>query len=155
MTHSKRWKIKSANTQLYGELLLQCSWYVTASNYSSDLNQLTSNTICYLYDWEWYDVARRLVDTALQTFGDKTSLAFASANDLSGLIDLDMNTLNAALVSFNKALEIRERLLKHDDPLMTSCFNNIALSYTEMGELEKAYHAHFKAIFIRLRTNSD
>lgn len=29
VTHSKRYNIKSANTQFYGELLLQCSWYVT------------------------------------------------------------------------------------------------------------------------------
>ena len=84
------------------------------SNYSSDLNQLASNTTRYLYGREWYDVARRFVDTALQTFGDKTSSAFASANNLSNLIELDMDTPNAALVSFNKAPEIRERLLKPD-----------------------------------------
>lgn len=66
------------------------------SNCSSGLNQLT-NTTRYLYEREWYNVARGFVDAALQTFEDETSLAFASAIDLSGLIDLDMNNPYAAL----------------------------------------------------------
>lgn len=117
------------------------------------LNQLT-NTNRYLYEREWYNVARGFVDAALETFEDKTSLAFASAIDLSGLIDLDMNNPSKALVPFKEALEIREKLLGPDDPLIASSLNNIALSYTEMGELQKAYHTHEKAISIRLRTNS-
>lgn len=114
-----------------------------------------SNINRYLYERERYNVARGFVDAALETFEDKASLAFASAIDLSGLIDLDMNNPSKALVSFNKALEIREKVLGPDDPLIASSLNNIALSYTEMGELEKAYHLHEKAISIRLRTNRD
>lgn len=55
-----------------------------------------------------YDVARNIVDVALETFQDKTTLAFASATDLSGLIDLDMANAAKALSSFNTALEVRE-----------------------------------------------
>lgn len=99
-------------------------------------------------------MARDFVDTALETFEDKTSLAFASAVDLSGLIDLDMNNPSNALVPFNLALEIRENLLGPEDPLIGSSFNNIALSYTETGDLEKAYSAHEKALLIRLRAET-
>lgn len=41
------------------------------------------------------------------------------------------------------------------DTLVASSLNNIALAYTEMGELEKAYTAHEEAIHIRLLTRSD
>ena len=92
---------------------------------------------------------------ALETFQDKTTLAFASATDLSGLIDLDLNRAAKALVTFNTALKIRENKLGADDPLIASSLVNIALAYTEMGELDKAYATHQKAIDIRLRTQSD
>jgi tetratricopeptide (TPR) repeat protein len=102
-----------------------------------------------------YDVARNLVDVALETFQDKTTLAFASATDLSGLIDLDMNKPEKALGPFNTALQIREQRLGLDDPLIAFSLNNIALAYTEMAELQKAFATHKKAIDIRLRTESD
>lgn len=75
--------------------------------------------------------------------------------DLSGLIDLDMNDPEKALLSFNSALEIRRNRLSPDDSLIASSLVNIALSYTEMGELEKAYAIHQQAIDIRLRTRSN
>jgi len=100
-------------------------------------------------------VARNLVNVALETFKDKTTLAFASATDLSGLIDLDMNHPATALLPFNTALQIRESILGPDDPLIASSLNNIALAYTEMAEMDRAYAIHQKAIDIRLRTQSD
>lgn len=112
-------------------------------------------TIRYLYEREQYNVARRLVDVALATFRDHNSLAFASVTDLSGLIDLDMNDPEKALLSFNSALGLRRNCLGPDDPLIASSLNNIALSYTESEELDKAYEAHQQAIDIRLRTRSD
>ncbi|OBT90576.1 hypothetical protein VE02_01046 [Pseudogymnoascus sp. 03VT05] len=129
--HAKAYSINPMTPQLYGELLLR-----------------------YLYEREWYTVAQDFVDIALETFENKTSLAFASAVDLSGLIDLDMNNPSNALVSFNSALSIRGTLLGPEDPLIASSFNNIALSYTETGDLEKAYSAHEKALSIRLRAET-
>jgi tetratricopeptide (TPR) repeat protein len=96
-----------------------------------------------------------MVDAALETFEDKATLAFASAVDLSGLIDLDMNNPGKALDRFNIASEIREQLLGPADPLIASSLNNIALAYTELGELDKAYATHGEAIRIRLSTQSD
>ncbi|KFY38810.1 hypothetical protein V495_06356 [Pseudogymnoascus sp. VKM F-4514 (FW-929)] len=111
----------------------------------------TNTCPMYLYEREWYTMARNFINTALEKLEDKTSLAFASAVDLSGLIDLDMNNPFNALVQFTLALKVRENLLKSEDPLLASSFNNIALSYTEMGDLDVAYSAHEKALSIRLR----
>lgn len=66
-----------------------------------------------------------------------------------------MNDPEKALLSFESALEIRSKRLSPDDPLIASSLVNIALSYTEMGELDKAYTTHQEAIDIRLRTQSD
>jgi tetratricopeptide (TPR) repeat protein len=96
-----------------------------------------------------------MVNSALQTFQDKSSLAFASAVDLSGLIDLDMNNPQRALALFTQALEVRKQRLEPTDSLVASSLVNIALAYTEMGELEKAYAAHDEAIHIRLQIQSD
>jgi len=46
-------------------------------------------------------------------------------------------------------------MLAPDDPWIAFGLNNVALAYTEMGELQKAYDAHQKAIDIRLRAKSD
>ncbi|KAG9248058.1 hypothetical protein BJ878DRAFT_532187 [Calycina marina] len=150
---ASRYKISPRNPQVYGELLLRCSWYV--GNSPSHNCNLLSNRNRHLYERESYDIARTFVDVALEVFPDKSSLAFASAVDLSGLLDLDMNYPVKALEPFNIALGIREKLLGPDDPLIASSLNNIALAYTEAGNLEKAFANHEKAIGIRLRTKSD
>ncbi|KAF2177994.1 TPR-like protein [Zopfia rhizophila CBS 207.26] len=131
----ERHKIGLACPQGYGELLLRCSWY--------------------LYERECYDIAKSLINAALETFEDKGTLSYASAADLSGLLDLDMNNPDKALIPFEEAFAIRKNLLGPTDGMLASSLNNIALAYTEMGELDKAYAAHEEAISIRLSVNSD
>ncbi|KAI0199004.1 TPR-like protein [Astrocystis sublimbata] len=98
---------------------------------------------------------RGLVDAARNTFEDKSTLTYASAIDLAGLIDLDMCQPARALEPFLEALEIRKARLGADDAFIAFSLNNIALAYTEMGRLEEAYSTHQQAIDIRLLTNSD
>lgn len=52
-------------------------------------------------------------------------------------------------------MEIRKANLGPDNPFIAYSLNNIALAYTEMGELELAYAAHQEAIHLRLKANSD
>ncbi|KAK6952017.1 hypothetical protein Daesc_006543 [Daldinia eschscholtzii] len=52
-------------------------------------------------------------------------------------------------------LELRKKQLGPDDPFIASSLNNLALAYTEIGDLEEAYSTHQQAIEIRLRTKSD
>ncbi|XXH00199.1 Protein ssh4 [Hypoxylon texense] len=131
----KKHNIRPTNLQQYAELLLRCSWY--------------------LYERETYDVARSLVDAAVRTFEDKSTLAYASAIDLAGLIDLDLCHPSLALTPFKEALEIRKTRLGPDDPFIAFSLNNIALAHTELGDLEEAYATHQQAIDIRLRSSSD
>jgi tetratricopeptide (TPR) repeat protein len=98
-----------------------------------------------------YMIARRMVDQAISLFQDTTSLAYASAIDLGGLLDLDLAESAHALPPFQKALE----RLGPEDPFIAYSLNNIALAYTEMGELQLAFDTHQTAIDLRLKANSD
>jgi len=102
-----------------------------------------------------YDVAANIVGVAVETFEDKTTLAYASAIDLAGLIDLDLCRPALALKPFKEALENRRQKLGSDDPFIAFSLNNLALAYTESGDLDEAYRQHEKAMNIRLRTKSD
>jgi tetratricopeptide (TPR) repeat protein len=102
-----------------------------------------------------YFIARQMVEQATSSFDDTTTLAYASALDLGGLIDLDLVRAAHALEPFKRALDIRKARLGPEDPFIAYSLNNIALAYTEMGELDLAYAAHQEAIRIRLQANSD
>lgn len=66
-----------------------------------------------------------------------------------------MNDPEKALIAFEEAFAIRKKLLEPTDGMLASSFNNLALAYTEMGDLARAYIAHEEAISIRRSTNSD
>ncbi|KAI1362000.1 P-loop containing nucleoside triphosphate hydrolase protein [Xylaria arbuscula] len=119
----------------YADLLIRCSWY--------------------LYEREMYIIARDIIEQAISTIKETQSLGYASAIDLCGLIDLDLGHADQALKQFERALEIRKNSLGSEDPFIAYSLNNIALAYTEMGELELAYTAHQQAISLRLKANSD
>ncbi|TPX16451.1 uncharacterized protein E0L32_003745 [Thyridium curvatum] len=127
--------ITPSNRQKYAELLLRCSWY--------------------LYEGELYSISRSMIQQAIETFDDTSTLAYASAIDLGGLIDLDMARPSQALAPFKRALDIRLARLGAEDPFIAYSLNNIALAYTEMGELDLAYKAHEDAISLRLKAKSD
>lgn len=109
----------------------------------------------YLYAREHYGGAKAMVNRALEIFTNKNTLAFAGAVDLSGLIELDMNNANDALDRFKEAMEVRKSLLEPRDPLIASSLNNIALAYTELGEVQYAHDLHEEAIRHHLESRSD
>jgi tetratricopeptide (TPR) repeat protein len=98
---------------------------------------------------------REMVERAVSIFDDKTTLSYASAVDLGGLIDLDLAQPARALVPFKLAMKIQKSCLGHKDPFIASSLNNIALAYTELGELDLAHSTHQEAIKLRLDANSD
>ncbi|TLD28819.1 hypothetical protein PspLS_03746 [Pyricularia sp. CBS 133598] len=77
------------------------------------------------------------------------------AIDLGGLLDLDLAQASRALGPFKRALEIRRARLGPEDPFIAYSLNNIALAYTEMGELELAHEAHSEAVRLRREPKSD
>ena len=92
---------------------------------------------------------------ALKNFGDKSTLAFASAVELRGLIEMDLNRQASALDSFTQVLELRTALLGPDDAFIAASLTTLGIVHTELGNLAEAHSYHEKAIDIRLRTNSD
>ena len=129
------YKISPPDPQYYAEVLLRCCWY--------------------LYERECYDTARIFLKEALDNFQDRFNLAFASAVELLGLIDMDTNFQRKALHSFNQTMEIRKALLGPEDPFIAASLTTLGIVHTELGDLDEAYAYHNKAIDIRLRTKSD
>ena len=121
--------------EAWAELLLRCSWY--------------------LYEKEQYTYAKTFTETALKSFSNKQSLAYASAIDLLGLLDLDMALPHKAIASFETGLSVRQALLSAADPFIAFALNNLALAYTEVPDLVKAEQYHKEAIALRLQNSPD
>lgn len=109
----------------------------------------------YLYERENYQAARKYVEVAIDKFSDRTSLAYASATDLQGLIELDICHPQAALESFVQAYDIRRAALAEDDAFLAANMVNFGLAYTEMGELDRAHDFLQQSIDLRLKANSN
>ena len=131
----KEFDIHPKDSQFFAQALLRCSWY--------------------LYERECYDTARVFMKEALDDFQDKSSLAFASAVELLGLIDMDTNFQGKALQSFTQAMDIRTTLLGPDDAFIAASLTTLGIVHTELGNLEQAYQYHNRAIDIRLTSRSD
>ncbi|KAL8736414.1 MAG: hypothetical protein Q9166_000206 [cf. Caloplaca sp. 2 TL-2023] len=132
---NEEYQISPPDPQFYAQVLLRCSWY--------------------LYERECYDTARAFMKEALDNFQDRSSLAFASAIELLGLIDMDTNFQRKALQSFTQTMEIRKTLLGPDDAFIAASLTTLGIVHTELGNLNEAYAYHNEAIDIRLRTKSD
>lgn len=130
-----KYQIYPTEPEAFAQLLLRCCWY--------------------LYERETYDTARTWIKEALQNFQDNSTLAFASAVELLGLVDMDTNRQTEALKSFTRALDIRSKLLGRDDGLIAASLTTLGIVHTELGNLDTAYDYHQQAIDIRLRTQSD
>ena len=129
------YSIAPSDADNFAQLLLRCCWY--------------------LYERECYDTAIGLVNESLENFKNKETLAFASAVELQGLVDMDMNYQTKALGSFTRVMDIRTKLLSPDDALIVASLTTLGIVHTELGNLDEAFAYHQKAIDIRLRTKSD
>lgn len=143
--------IFQGENQQFAELLLRYSWCV--QHIIPEIASLMRNR--YLYERENYSVARSCVDIALQKFVNKDSLAYASAVDLGGLIDLDICHPSAALEAFQQAYTIRKSILPSDALFLAASQVNLGLALTEIGEFEKAHAYLQQSIDIRITHNSD
>ncbi|PWY82922.1 TPR-like protein [Aspergillus heteromorphus CBS 117.55] len=130
-----RFSIFPEGNQAFAELLLRCSWY--------------------LYERENYSIARKYVEIALAKFSDESSLAYASAVDLQGLIDLDICHPQTALAAFEKAYKLRSAALSSEDVFLAANLVNFSLALTELGDLDGARDYLQKSIDVRLKNSSD
>ncbi|OAX82520.1 hypothetical protein ACJ72_03130 [Emergomyces africanus] len=131
----KFYSLEPRDKQAYAELILRCSWH--------------------LYEKEYYEQAQEYVQEAIHNFIDKSTAAYASAVDLSGLIELDLNNTQNALNIFKEALKIREAIFPPNDPFLAASEVNLGLAYTELNDLEKAYQKLQRSAEIRQAAQSD
>lgn len=138
--------------QEFAQLLLRSSWYASKGH-----TRLWGILIkCrYLYEREDYSTASSHVELALVLFSSQISLAFASAIDLRGLIDLDISRPMTALEAFEEAYTIRKKILEPDDALLAAGFVNIGLALTNLNirDISRGYFQ--ESIDLRLLHNSD
>lgn len=131
----EQYRIAPIDADFFAQLLLRCCWY--------------------LYKRECYDTALRLIDESLCNFTNKETLAFSSAVELQGLIDMDMNLQNRALDSLTRVMDIRTKLLGPDNGFIAASLTTLGIVHTELGNMDEAFAFHQKAINLRLRTDSD
>ena len=134
MSKGAEFNIFQGENQQFAELLLRYSWCV--QHIIPEIASLMRRR--YLYERENYSVSRSCVGIALQKFVNKDSLAYASAVDLGGLIDLDICHPSAALEAFQQAYTIRRSILPSDDLFLAASQVNLGLALTEIGEFEKS-----------------
>ena len=131
----ERDRLAPTDPNSFAQLLLRCCWY--------------------LYEREIYNIALRLIDESLNNFGNKENLAFSSAVELRGLIDMGLNFQDTALDSFTQVMDLRTKLLGPDDGLIAASLTTLGIVHTELGNFDEAFDFHQKAIDIRQRANSD
>lgn len=60
------------------------------------------------------------MEVAIEKFSDRASLAYSSAVDLQGLIELDICHPQTALEPFAKAYDVRHAALSEDDVFLAA-----------------------------------
>ncbi|RHZ46901.1 uncharacterized protein CDV56_103201 [Aspergillus thermomutatus] len=132
---NEKFNVYVGNNQKFAELLLRCCWY--------------------LYEKENYNTARSYLEAAMGVFSDRGTLAYASAVELQGLIELDLGHPQLALGSLEQAHNCRVALLPADDSFLAASFVEIGLAYTEIGDLDRAHEYLQRSIDIRLEAKSE
>lgn len=152
LERNSEYSVFTPTSQKSAELALHCGWYVSIS-IILDKNILTSGR--YFYEKGNYSLAKHNVQIALQYFPSHSSLAYASALDLRGLIELDVSYPMAALEAFQEAHKICTGILVPEDVLLAASFVNIGLAFTELGRLDEAQSFLQKSIDLRLQHDSN
>lgn len=96
-----------------------------------------------------------MIVAAIDSFEDKSSIEYTAALATLGYIEIDLANSASALERFQEAHRIRAQQLPEVHHIMAGMYNDMAVAFTETGELEEAYKLHNKAIEVRLALNSD
>jgi len=98
-----------------------------------------------------------LLGIVLDTLHDKTTLEYAHAINLYGLLCIDTNRATEAVEPLQQGLKIREKLLGPEHPRVAVSFSNLGMCYTEIGPpmLDEAMKSLEKSLTIRLKSDPD
>ncbi|KAF8533574.1 hypothetical protein BDD12DRAFT_897322 [Trichophaea hybrida] len=117
--------------------------------------ELLSRAAWYLYEAEHYAEGKVLLNVVLDSLHDKTTLEYARAVNLYGLLCIDTNQATAAVEHIQQGLWIREELLGHEHPRVAISLSNLGMCYTEIGppKLDEAMESLEKSLAIRLKSD--
>ncbi|KAL1960258.1 hypothetical protein VTO42DRAFT_8801 [Malbranchea cinnamomea] len=93
----------------------------------------------YLWEREQPTAARSLIRFGLQLEISASSRNYAQAHRLLGHIALDLAQPKAALLAYQKALNVREGLEEPNSPPIAEEYESIACSFAEQGQVAKAF----------------
>ena len=102
---------------------------------------------------DFFEAAYDLIGAAQDAIEDKAGMLYARSLNIIGLVSLDLNDPRAAVESFEKALDLRHKLLPPDHTLVAMGHNNTGLAYTELGNFSKALTHLHAALDIRERND--
>ncbi|KAJ4295250.1 hypothetical protein N0V90_007261 [Kalmusia sp. IMI 367209] len=115
---------------------------------SPDLEELLKNCAWYLYEISECPESLILVEIAQRACTDKESLLYSQLCNNAGCVDFEMNRNVPCLKNLSKCLELRLKLLPHDDPDVANTYNNLANYYASVGDAEEAIKMHNKSFEI-------
>lgn len=134
---------------------MESSCWVLAGKVNTETLESTAHGFArHHYERERYGSIKSLLDRALFALGPTSGLPLACVHDLFGLLHRDMNQPNWALVSFRDGLQRKEKHVRSGHELIASSLLNIAITYTETEEFDKANEAYERAISIQDGANS-
>ncbi|KAJ3544311.1 hypothetical protein NM208_g3129 [Fusarium decemcellulare] len=128
MKLSDKHKIKSSNPERWAELVFRAG--------------------TYLWEKEQPTLAKSFFEFGLSIDEDISGPIAAQAHRLLGNVFLDLAQPRAALSTYKKTLELREKVDGYDSPPVADVCNSIACAYTEAGEVEHAFEYLEKATTI-------
>ena len=109
------------------------------------------NTGVYLLGQYKYDEALQKLQQALDNRINKSAreVEIAETYNTMGDVYYAQRDYNNALTVYEKALNIRKKVLGDDHPDTADCYNNIGVVYSKLGDYPKALECHTKALNIR------
>ncbi|WEW59212.1 hypothetical protein PRK78_004681 [Emydomyces testavorans] len=125
---TEKYQLKATNSELYAELIFRAGQY--------------------LWKKEQPTAARLFFEFGLRLDINSSSPACAQAYRLLGHIALDVAQPRAALLAYQRALELRQKLEEPESPPIADVYDSIACSYTEIGNVSQAFSYLSKAAAI-------
>ncbi|KAH6889142.1 hypothetical protein B0T10DRAFT_47545 [Thelonectria olida] len=116
---AEKYKINSANLELWAELVFR------------------SGT--YLWEKEQFVLAKTFFEFGLRISSDIPGPIAAQAHRLLGHVYLDLAQPRAALDAYKKTLDLRENLDGPDSPPVADVCDSVACAYTEAGDVDQAF----------------
>ncbi|KAL4900658.1 hypothetical protein BDW74DRAFT_182494 [Aspergillus multicolor] len=120
------------------------------------LPKLLASAAWYLHEGNSYHTALQLIGVAFRSCKHEDSLTYARLSNVAGCITSEQGKFDLALTHYQRALDIRKRLLPKDYGELADTYNNIALCYQAMDRMPEAFsHLRIAIEIDEMKTEED